>query len=179
MYYPLTDTPALCRTSSLVEELGQIEYIFSDKTGTLTRNEMEFRQCSIGGVPYADIVEESKKGEIFSFAEMRANLTGGHETAGIIDEFLMLLATCHTVIPEMKDNKIIYQASSPDEAALVAGAELLGYRFTVRSPVLAATLTLSRHESRSLSLSRCSASRRSTRCSTSASSTVRASACPH
>lgn len=33
MYYAPTDTPALCRTSSLVEELGQIEYIFSDKTG--------------------------------------------------------------------------------------------------------------------------------------------------
>ena len=33
MYYAPTDTPAVCRTSSLVEELGQIEYIFSDKTG--------------------------------------------------------------------------------------------------------------------------------------------------
>ncbi|EEB92039.1 hypothetical protein MPER_09506, partial [Moniliophthora perniciosa FA553] len=45
MYYPKTDTPALCRTSSLVEELGQIEYVFSDKTGTLTRNQMEFKMC--------------------------------------------------------------------------------------------------------------------------------------
>jgi phospholipid-transporting ATPase len=35
MYYPATDTPAVCRTSSLVEELGQIEFVFSDKTGTL------------------------------------------------------------------------------------------------------------------------------------------------
>ena len=135
MYYPLTDTPALCRTSSLVEELGQIEYIFSDKTGTLTRNEMEFRQCSIGGIPYADIVEESKRGEVFSFEQMRGNLIGGHETATIIDEFLLSLAACHTVIPEITEGKITYQASSPDEAALVAGAEVLGYRFTV-SPSL-------------------------------------------
>lgn len=93
---------------------------------------MEFRQCTIGGIPYADVVDESKKGEVFSFAEMRANLTGGHETANLIHEFLTLLATCHTVIPEYKDEKIIYQASSPDEAALVAGADLMGYRFTVR-----------------------------------------------
>lgn len=35
MYYEKTDTPALCRTSSLVEELGQIEYIFSDKVSQL------------------------------------------------------------------------------------------------------------------------------------------------
>ena len=140
MYYPLTDTPALCRTSSLVEELGQIEYIFSDKTGTLTRNEMEFRQCSIGGIPYADIVEESKRGEVFSFDQMRNDLIGGHETASIIDEFLLALAACHTVIPEVNEGKITYQASSPDEAALVAGAEVLGYRFTVSSaPSLSVT----------------------------------------
>ncbi|GAA6019012.1 hypothetical protein JCM10207_006287 [Rhodosporidiobolus poonsookiae] len=134
MYYAPTDTPALCRTSSLVEELGQIEYIFSDKTGTLTCNQMEFRQCSIAGIPYADVVEESKRGEVFSFAELRDNLAQGHETAGILEEFLTLLATCHTVIPEVKDEKITYQASSPDEAALVSGADVLGYTFTTRKP---------------------------------------------
>lgn len=43
---------AIARTSELNEELGQIEYIFSDKTGTLTCNVMEFRKCSIGGTSY-------------------------------------------------------------------------------------------------------------------------------
>lgn len=132
MYYAPTDTPALCRTSSLVEELGQIEYIFSDKTGTLTCNQMEFRQCSIGGIAYADVVEESKKGEVFSFGDLQENARTGHETARVIQEFLTLLATCHTVIPELKDEKIVYQASSPDEAALVQGANVLGYTFAVR-----------------------------------------------
>lgn len=61
MYYAPTDTPALCRTSSLVEELGQIAYIFSDKTGTLTCNEMEFRECSIFGVMYAQTVDDAKR----------------------------------------------------------------------------------------------------------------------
>ena len=61
MYYARTDTPALCRTSSLVEELGQIEYIFSDKTGTLTQNMMEFRQSSIAGIQYADEVPEDRR----------------------------------------------------------------------------------------------------------------------
>ncbi|BGP52544.1 aminophospholipid translocase [Rhodotorula sphaerocarpa] len=134
MYYAPTDTPALCRTSSLVEELGQIEYIFSDKTGTLTCNQMEFRQCSIGGIAYADVVEESKKGEVFSFGDLQENARTGHETARVIQEFLTLLATCHTVIPELKDEKIVYQASSPDEAALVQGANVLGYTFATRKP---------------------------------------------
>jgi phospholipid-transporting ATPase len=52
MYHELTDTPCLARTSNLNEELGQIQYIFSDKTGTLTRNEMEFRKCWIAGTSY-------------------------------------------------------------------------------------------------------------------------------
>ncbi|GAA5960201.1 hypothetical protein JCM8115_002542 [Rhodotorula mucilaginosa] len=134
MYHAPTDTPALCRTSSLVEELGQIEYIFSDKTGTLTCNQMEFRQCSIGGIAYADVVEESKRGEVFSFSDLQDNLAAGHETARVIREFLTLLATCHTVIPEYKNEKITYQASSPDEAALVQGADVLGYTFVTRKP---------------------------------------------
>lgn len=42
----------IARTSDLNEELGQVEYIFSDKTGTLTRNIMEFRKCFVRGVSY-------------------------------------------------------------------------------------------------------------------------------
>ncbi|KAI0918875.1 hypothetical protein AcV5_001941 [Taiwanofungus camphoratus] len=152
MYYAPTDTPALCRTSSLVEELGQIEYVFSDKTGTLTRNEMEFRFCSIAGVAYADVVDENRRGDPEdgkegwrTFAQMKA-LLGGAENPFVdftpeaggdgeyVHEFLTLLAVCHTVIPEVRDGKIHYQASSPDEAALVAGAELLGYQFYTRKP---------------------------------------------
>ncbi|KAK1936943.1 Phospholipid-transporting ATPase 3 [Phytophthora citrophthora] len=45
-------TNAIARTSELNEELGQVEYVFSDKTGTLTCNIMEFRKCSIGGISY-------------------------------------------------------------------------------------------------------------------------------
>ncbi|KAI0031845.1 calcium transporting ATPase [Vararia minispora EC-137] len=160
MYHLRTDTPAVCRTSSLVEELGQIEYVFSDKTGTLTRNEMEFRCCSIAGRAYADEVDESRRGEDKedkevwrTFKEMQTILNGGAENPfldmesadadgatvsakerQIINEFLTLLAVCHTVIPEIKDGKMKYQASSPDEAALVSGAESLGFQFHTRKP---------------------------------------------
>lgn len=53
MYYEETDTPAMARTSNLNEELGQVKYIFSDKTGTLTRNVMEFKRCTVGAEVYS------------------------------------------------------------------------------------------------------------------------------
>lgn len=155
MYYAPTDTPALCRTSSLVEELGQIEYIFSDKTGTLTQNLMEFRLCTIAGREYAEQRTDDSREGVRTFAEMRNLVDGGNPFSDpghsvnlvdglspssttdpsrerdVVKEFLTVLAVCHTVIPEVKEEKIIYQASSPDEAALLQGAELLGYQFHV------------------------------------------------
>lgn len=144
MYYDKSDTPAVCRTSSLVEELGQVEYIFSDKTGTLTCNQMEFKQCSIGGIQYAIEVPEDRRATfvdgveigIHDFNRLKENLKT-HETRDSIAHFLALLSTCHTVIPEKQDEKggkIKYQAASPDEGALVEGAVLMGYEFTARKP---------------------------------------------
>ncbi|KAF8539362.1 hypothetical protein BDD12DRAFT_737388 [Trichophaea hybrida] len=144
IYYHDTDTPAVCRTSSLVEELGQIEYIFSDKTGTLTCNMMEFKQCSIGGICYADEVPEDRRATmqdgvvvgIHDFKKLTENLKK-HTSRDIIHHFLTLLSTCHTVIPERSEDnpgEIKYQAASPDEGALVEGAVRLGYQFISRKP---------------------------------------------
>lgn len=100
---------------------------------TLTQNVMIFRECTIAGLRYAESVDESRKGEVLEWTDLKLN-TANSEVGPFIVEFLTLLATCHTVIPETKDGKMIYQASSPDEGALVQGAEMLGYKFTVGSP---------------------------------------------
>jgi phospholipid-translocating ATPase len=52
MYHTETDTPAQAQTCTINEDLGQISFVFSDKTGTLTDNVMEFRKCSVGGFSY-------------------------------------------------------------------------------------------------------------------------------
>ena len=52
MFYEPKNTPAQARTTTLNEELGQVKYVFSDKTGTLTQNIMIFNKCSINGTLY-------------------------------------------------------------------------------------------------------------------------------
>lgn len=65
MYYAHNDTPARARTTTLNEELGQVQYIFSDKTGTLTQNIMTFKKASINGKVYGDVDPDDEVGDVF------------------------------------------------------------------------------------------------------------------
>jgi len=99
----------VAKTSNLTDELALIDYIFSDKTGTLTENEMQFVMASIRGKIYDD-----SKGEGALAKEMKQS--------PLVLEYLYLLALCHSVVTEEKKGEIIYKAASPDEEALCSGA---------------------------------------------------------
>ncbi|XP_071786477.1 probable phospholipid-transporting ATPase IA isoform X3 [Asterias amurensis] len=133
MFHKETNTPANARTSNLNDELGQVKYVFSDKTGTLTENIMEFKRCTVAGLVYGSNGED---GSILSHEKLLENLQNKHSTASHIRMFLTMMAVCHTVIPEKDENsdEIIYQASSPDEGALIDAAHSLGFKFNVRTP---------------------------------------------
>ncbi|XP_048511424.1 probable phospholipid-transporting ATPase IA isoform X3 [Athalia rosae] len=152
MYHAETDTPAMARTSNLNEELGMIRYVFTDKTGTLTRNVMEFKSCSVAGKLYdlpspspeiamngtdpvisCSLVKDLMDGKLKADNKSNEDLLK-QATAGIIHEFMVMLSVCHTVIPEKQDELIVYHAASPDERALVDGARKFGYIFNTRTP---------------------------------------------
>ncbi|OXB63921.1 hypothetical protein ASZ78_009925 [Callipepla squamata] len=153
MYYPLNDTPAQARTTTLNEELGQIKYIFSDKTGTLTQNIMCFNKCSINGKSYGDVydksgqrieINESTEKVDFSYNQLADPKFAFYDHSLVeavklndipTHKFFRLLSLCHTVMPEeKKEGNLVYQAQSPDEGALVTAARNFGFVFRARTP---------------------------------------------
>jgi len=107
MYCKENDTPAVARTSNLNEELGQVGYILSDKTGTLTCNVMKFQQCSIAGRVYT----ENEYNQIVN------DLNANTPNSIYIKEFLTLMSVCHTVVPERKSNELVEESCSTFESA--------------------------------------------------------------
>eukprot|EP00347_Sterkiella_histriomuscorum_P000659 403374990 len=148
MYDTDSKTYSKCKNSDLVEELGQIELVFSDKTGTLTQNKMIFRKCQINGIRFGEIL----KGEHFIHDGMclsgikqvikeakneldQENVDSeDEEQYPYVTQFFLNLALCNTVqIEKIKESKeISYKATSPDELALVVGAKSSGVQLIDR-----------------------------------------------
>uniref|UniRef100_A0A8C1X589 Phospholipid-transporting ATPase n=1 Tax=Cyprinus carpio TaxID=7962 RepID=A0A8C1X589_CYPCA len=146
MYYADKDTPAKARTTTLNEQLGQIEYIFSDKTGTLTQNIMAFKKCTIKGrtydinFPFSPIFTQPVDFSWNKHADNKFQFEDSFLVSCIrskkdpqILEFFKLLSLCHTVMVEHKGDELVYQAASPDEGALVTAARNFGFVFLSRT----------------------------------------------
>lgn len=170
LYHFSTKSPCIVQSSSLNEELGQISHIFTDKTGTLTKNYMQFKCLLVKNKKYGNsiienedeldggykngksVVEEESRLEDMPAPVAHVNF---HDTSfwndwktdddGNITNMVLSLAICHTAVSEpTKDGEtrksevdspitdLIYQASSPDELAVVNAAKYFGYVFLER-----------------------------------------------
>lgn len=181
MYYPKLDYPCVPKSWNISDDLGQIEYIFSDKTGTLTQNVMQFKKCTVAGKSYGLAYTEAQQGMdkrkgvniVDEVDKWRTKISRDKQemldllkdwTSNELDEndltfissdfvkdlktqkaskdfsynerLMTALALCHTVVTEDdadKPGRPIFNAESPDEAALVSAARDIGIVFQERT----------------------------------------------
>ncbi|XP_059751058.1 probable phospholipid-transporting ATPase IIB isoform X3 [Balaenoptera ricei] len=151
------------RTSTIPEELGRLVYLLTDKTGTLTRNEMVFKRLHLGTVSYGtDTMDEIQNHLVNSYSQTQSQASGSNASSAPprkaqssapkvrksvssrVHEAVKAVALCHNVTPvyeargaagetefaeadqDFSDDNRTYQASSPDEVALVQWTESVG-----------------------------------------------------
>lgn len=107
LHDPETGRKAECRALNITEELGQIQYVFSDKTGTLTENKMIFRRCIVGGQDYAHLGEDV---DIMACTRLKEDLLIGNARHRL-QEFLIMLAICNTVVVNTQPHHDIMNSS--------------------------------------------------------------------
>ncbi|XP_036177191.1 probable phospholipid-transporting ATPase IIB isoform X2 [Myotis myotis] len=152
------------RTSTIPEELGRLVYLLTDKTGTLTQNEMVFKRLHLGTVSYGtDTMDEIQSHVRSSYTQPHSQASGNNTSStpprkaqssgpkvrksvsSRVHEAVTAIALCHNVTPvyesragvtgeteyaevdqDFSDENRTYQASSPDEVALVQWTESVG-----------------------------------------------------
>jgi len=151
----------IARNSTIPEELGRVQFLLTDKTGTLTQNEMIFKKLCLEGVQYdesslkdmerilkkqcnknigpAKDVEERIRKEEIPHDSTLGLLTGGkkkkfkRDKEVLLRDLITALCVCHNVTPVIEDGNKVYQASSPDEVALVQIAESIKMKLLSRT----------------------------------------------
>ena len=117
---------SICRNTQMTEDLGRIDFLLSDKTGTLTKNEMIFKKITTGLLQFT----EEDFSELKSIIRSGSVILGGKMNKKIQDLSMLMycLILCNNVQPclDNEGNRFL-QSSSPDEIALVEFAEQMGF----------------------------------------------------
>lgn len=144
------------RNSSIPEELGRISFLLTDKTGTLTKNDMHFKklvlehtqyeeeniplitklvkvQCEKYNGPMGDIEAKISEQQNNQLEQLQKHRRIRREKECILRDLITSVAVCHNVTPLIENGKQVFHASSPDEIALVNFAKELKMKLLERT----------------------------------------------
>ncbi|EPY24603.1 phospholipid-translocating ATPase [Angomonas deanei] len=126
----------IARNTDMPEELGRLQYLFCDKTGTLTKNKMEFRLLAVASnMQFNDRDSDRLRDlvNVYFDKSTQKTVTEGLQEVKAVGDAILALVLCHNVNPVLSEESgphhectVEYQASSPDEVALVKYCKELG-----------------------------------------------------
>ena len=155
MYNQQKKRGVLAKVAAINEELGQVQYVFTDKTGTLTKNKMVFNTALIGDAPYTsthsndqkeytcpelltDLTDSSSSSEKLS-SPLVLNPNDPHSVrittlAELREYYMLCLLVCNnvTTVKRGPEAQLKYEGESPDELALVYFAKSMRHEMLVR-----------------------------------------------
>ena len=130
MFDEETQQAAKVNTADLCEDLGQVEYLFTDKTGTLTENRMVFKHFAIDGQVFTDLTR-SQYEAITAHSSLIADNNNTNSTNTKLRKLVDVLSLCHTLqvddtasnspsrSPYANADETKYNASSADELSFM------------------------------------------------------------
>ncbi|VDD86937.1 unnamed protein product [Enterobius vermicularis] len=126
-----SDTPAVARTSNLNEELGQVNFVLCDKTGTMTESKTKLKRWFVDGKDY----DSGDKGSYQIFIEKLSKSCCPEESdENVPREFLRSLVLCNSAVPTTEESdQIVYRGPFPEEIALVIKARSMNFTLQSRT----------------------------------------------
>lgn len=134
MYDPASDTPMVANTTTILENLGQVSYVFSDKTGTLTENVMRFRKMSVAGTAWLHDMDLQREADEEARKRSRAVGAGSGDEVALSPDAPVVKTSLSRDVAEAAERPLMARGNSGQSqlSQVQRGPSMSHWRSSVR-----------------------------------------------